>query len=96
MGLGTFSWGWLCTRLPTLATSDHRVRLFTFSAQHCVTDTKPMTLDLTRINEVDAARKWHTQFRESSLPQGTITFSRSIGPGGQHANEYVNCVWIQY
>ncbi|KAL1835994.1 hypothetical protein VTJ49DRAFT_5707 [Mycothermus thermophilus] len=33
------------------------------------------------------ARKWHQSFRISSLPEGTTSFSRSSGPGGQHVNK---------
>ncbi|KAL2268375.1 hypothetical protein VTJ83DRAFT_3221 [Remersonia thermophila] len=33
------------------------------------------------------ARKWHRSFNISSLPEGTTSFSRSSGPGGQHVNK---------
>ncbi|KAL2137101.1 hypothetical protein VTI74DRAFT_8733 [Chaetomium olivicolor] len=33
------------------------------------------------------ARKWRQSFQISSLPEGSTSFSRSSGPGGQHVNK---------
>jgi hypothetical protein len=37
--------------------------------------------------ELSSARTWFANFRESSLPRGNTTFSRSSGAGGQHVNK---------
>ncbi|CAJ2509590.1 Uu.00g146160.m01.CDS01 [Anthostomella pinea] len=38
-------------------------------------------------DELAEARKWHMSFRDSSLPKGQTSYSRSSGPGGQHVNK---------
>ncbi|RYC65115.1 hypothetical protein CHU98_g1072 [Xylaria longipes] len=38
-------------------------------------------------DDLDEARKWHASFNEDSLPSGHTKYSRSSGPGGQHANK---------
>jgi peptidyl-tRNA hydrolase ICT1 len=38
-------------------------------------------------DELAEARKWHSSFRESNLPKGQTSYSRSSGPGGQHVNK---------
>lgn len=40
-------------------------------------------------DQLAEARKWHQSFQLSNLPQGTTTYSRSSGPGGQHVNKCV-------
>ena len=37
--------------------------------------------------ELSAARTWYQNFKRSSLPKGSTTYSRSSGPGGQHVNK---------
>ncbi|OAA59165.1 Peptide chain release factor class I/class II [Niveomyces insectorum RCEF 264] len=38
-------------------------------------------------DDVAAARQWRQAFEPAVLPQGSTTFSRSSGPGGQHVNK---------
>lgn len=42
--------------------------------------------DQEALNE---ARTWLKSFQPTTLPQGSTTFSRSSGPGGQHVNKCV-------
>ncbi len=47
------------------------------------------------------ARTWRRSFQLSSLPEGSTSFSRSSGPGGQHVNKCVPwpsllAAWFEY
>ena len=43
-------------------------------------------------SDVNAARKWVAELRETSLPSniGDVSYSRSSGPGGQNVNKFVS------
>lgn len=40
-------------------------------------------------NLLEEARSWYKAFDASKLPEGSTTYARSSGPGGQHVNKYV-------
>ena len=40
-------------------------------------------------DELAEARKWRQSFEIDSLPDGSTSYSRSSGPGGQHVNKFV-------
>ncbi|KAK4166558.1 hypothetical protein QBC43DRAFT_184679, partial [Cladorrhinum sp. PSN259] len=38
-------------------------------------------------DQLDEARQWRQSFQVDSLPEGSTSYSRSSGPGGQHVNK---------
>lgn len=78
---------------PCLSASHTLLRPLRFSVSKRAfgTDSKPDEEELKK------AREWLKDFSTSSIPRdiGSMTYSRSSGPGGQNVNKYVDAIFIQ-